>query len=98
MIPWKREWKITNPTLAKRGNIRDFADLIHLVILNKIDLVNEYDLVKFINWLKDDVKKSVGNLKEFGIVLLDSRNNNIKRIVDREIDRLCNEIIKKRKS
>ena len=71
----------------------DIKSKLHLVILNKIDLVNEYDLVKFINWLKDDVKKSVGNLKEFGIVLLDSRNNNIKRIVDREIDRLCNEII-----
>ncbi len=29
-----REWRESNPELAENGNIRDYTDLLHLVILN----------------------------------------------------------------
>ncbi len=31
-----KEWKESNPELAKKGNIRDYTDLLHLVILNNL--------------------------------------------------------------
>lgn len=35
-----KEWSINNPELAKNGNIRDFTDLLHLVILNNLENIN----------------------------------------------------------
>ena len=35
-----KEWSINNPKLAKKGNIRDFTDLLHLVILNNLENIN----------------------------------------------------------
>ena len=35
-----REWRKVNPELAKNGNIRDYTDLLHLVILNNLESIN----------------------------------------------------------
>ena len=35
-----REWREKNPKLAKNGNIRDYTDLLHLVILNNLQNTN----------------------------------------------------------
>lgn len=35
-----KEWKDENPGLAKNGNIRDYTDLLHLVILNNLQNTN----------------------------------------------------------
>lgn len=35
-----KEWKEQNPELAKHGNIRDYTDLLHLVILNNLENIN----------------------------------------------------------
>ncbi len=35
-----KEWREINPELAKEGNIRDYADLVHLVILNNLENSN----------------------------------------------------------
>ena len=35
-----KEWRETNPELAKKGNIRDYTDLLHLVILNNLQNTN----------------------------------------------------------
>ncbi|MBO5414983.1 MAG: KilA-N domain-containing protein [Bacilli bacterium] len=35
-----KEWRDTNPELAKKGNIRDYTDLLHLVILNNLQNTN----------------------------------------------------------
>ena len=34
------EWRIKNPTLAKSGDIRDYADLEHLLILEILEKIN----------------------------------------------------------
>ncbi|MBR6683729.1 MAG: hypothetical protein IKL38_05245 [Firmicutes bacterium] len=35
-----KKWIKANPELAKRGNIRDYTDLLHLVILNNLQNTN----------------------------------------------------------
>ncbi len=35
-----KEWRDKNPTLAESGNIRDYTDLLHLVILNNLENIN----------------------------------------------------------
>lgn len=35
-----KEWRGKNPELAKDGNIRDYTDLLHLIILNNLENIN----------------------------------------------------------
>ena len=35
-----KRWKENNPEIANKGNIREYADLIHLVILNNLENIN----------------------------------------------------------
>ena len=35
-----KEWRESNPELAKNGNMRDYTDLLHLVILNNLQNTN----------------------------------------------------------
>lgn len=35
-----KEWKKLNPDLAMKGNIRDYTDLLHLIILNNLENTN----------------------------------------------------------
>ncbi len=35
-----KEWRINNPKIADKGNIRDYTDLLHLVILNNLENIN----------------------------------------------------------
>ena len=62
-----------------------------LIVVNKIDLADENELKK-IN--KEKIKTAI---KDFDgeIIFLDSRNNNIKRDVDKKIDKLTKEIVEK---
>ena len=35
-----KEWRTNNPEIADKGNIRDYTDLLHLVILNNLENIN----------------------------------------------------------
>ena len=35
-----KEWREKNPNLAAKGNIRDYTDLLHLIILNNLENTN----------------------------------------------------------
>ena len=35
-----KEWRENNPSLADEGNIRDYTDLLHLIILNNLENLN----------------------------------------------------------
>lgn len=35
-----KEWRENNPKLAEEGNMRDYTDLLHLVILNNLQNTN----------------------------------------------------------
>ena len=40
-----KEWRTSNPDIADKGNIRDYTDLPHLVILNNLENINA-ELIK----------------------------------------------------
>lgn len=40
-----KEWRILNPELSRLGNIRDYTDILHLVILNNLENINA-ELIK----------------------------------------------------
>lgn len=40
-----KEWRASNPDIADKGNIRDYTDLLHLVILNNLENINA-ELIK----------------------------------------------------
>ena len=40
-----KEWKEKNPNLSEEGNIRDYTDLLHLVILSNLENINA-ELIK----------------------------------------------------
>ena len=40
-----KEWRENNPEVADKGNIRDYTDLLHLVILNNLENINA-ELIK----------------------------------------------------
>lgn len=40
-----KEWRENNPELANQGNIRDYTDLLHLIILNNLENINS-ELIK----------------------------------------------------
>ena len=40
-----KEWRESNPDLVDNGNIRDYTDLLHLVILNNLENLNA-ELIK----------------------------------------------------
>lgn len=35
-----KEWRDSNPDIAAKGNIRDYTDLLHLIILNNLENIN----------------------------------------------------------
>ena len=63
-----------------------------LIVFNKSDLVDEKELKKLD---KEQLKKLINKKDDIEILYLDSRNNNIKKIVDKKIDILCSDIYKK---
>lgn len=45
MLLYFKEWRVSNPDLADNGNIRDYTDLLYLVILNNLENLNA-ELIK----------------------------------------------------
>ena len=35
-----KEWRDNNPSLKDKGNIRDYTDMIHLIILSNLENIN----------------------------------------------------------
>lgn len=66
-----------------------------LIILNKIDLADEDELKKF---NKDVVSKEIKSEFDGEILFLNSKNNNIKKLVDKKIDILAKSIYERNKN
>ena len=89
-----KEWRESNPELAKNGNIRDYTDLLHLVILNNLqntnaELIEEKvsqseRLVRLNNSARRQMKvlKDNKNIKE--LELLQKQVNEAKELITTE--------------
>lgn len=52
-----KEWRESNPDIANKGNIRDYTDLLHLVILNILkikSMINKHYQYKLKTFFKKD--------------------------------------------
>lgn len=72
-----KEWREDNPELAKNGNIRDYTDLLHLIILNNLENTNA-ELIRMnikqsdrLNRLNESARNQMEGLKN---------NKNIKEL------------------
>lgn len=74
-----KEWRIKNPELAKEGNIRDFTDILHLIILNNLENLNA-ELIEM-GMSQQDRLVRLNNSAKKQIELL-QQNENIKQLSD----------------
>lgn len=72
-----KEWKNKNPKLAENGNIRDYTDLLHLVILNNLENINA-ELIKM-NISQSDRLVKLNNIAKKQIELL-KNNDSLKKL------------------
>ncbi len=87
-----KEWREKNPELSKKGNMRDYADLLHLVILNnlentnaefiKLDMSQSERLISLNNSARNqmEILKNNNGIKE--LELLQERINNNKVLIE----------------
>lgn len=72
-----KEWREENPELAKKGNIRDYTDLLHLVILNNLENTNA-EFIK-LGMLQSERLISLNNSARNQMEIL-KNNNGIKEL------------------
>ena len=72
-----KEWRQKNPELAKKGNIRDYTDLLHLVILNNLENTNA-EFIK-LGMLQSERLISLNNSARNQMEIL-KNNNGIKEL------------------
>ena len=68
-----KEWRRKNPTLAINGNIRDYTDLLHLIILNNLENINAELIRKGISQKERLI--SLNEIAKNQIILLDNNRN-----------------------
>ena len=72
-----KEWRQENPELAKKGNIREYTDLLHLVILNNLENTNA-EFIK-LGMLQSERLISLNNSARNQMEIL-KNNNGIKEL------------------
>ena len=72
-----KEWREENPELAKKGNMRDYTDLLHLVILNNLENTNA-EFIK-LGMLQSERLINLNNSARNQMEIL-KNNNNIKEL------------------
>lgn len=82
-----KEWRNKNPDLAKNGNIRDYTDLLHLIILSNLENINAQLIEDGISQKERLIKLNETAKKQ--IEILHNNNKNIK-----ELENLENEVNK----
>jgi len=72
-----KEWRTQNPELADNGNMRDYTDLLHLIILNNLENINATLIKKGISQ-----KERLITLNEMAKTQIEilSRNKSIKEL------------------
>lgn len=78
-----KEWRDKNKELAKKGNIRDYTDLLHLIILNNLENINA-ELIK--NKISQKERLIILNERAKVQINILKNNNNIKKLEELERD------------
>ena len=78
-----KQWKEQNPSLIKNGNIRDYTDLLHLVILNNLETINSELIKEKLSQKERLIKLNESAKKQMEIF---SNNKSIKELENLEIN------------
>lgn len=82
-----KEWRDKNPSVANKGNIRDYTDLLHMVILNNLENINS-ELIKMkISQSERLVKLNNIAKKQMELIKNNSAFNNLKYIENKINDK-----------
>ena len=84
-----KEWRNKNPKLAENGNIRDYTDLLHLVILNNLENINA-ELIKM-NIPQSDRLVKLNNIAKKQMELL--KNNDSMKKLEYVKEKISDELI-----
>lgn len=74
-----KEWRAKNPELMKEGNIRDFTDILHLIILNNLENLNAELIEMGISQQDRLVRLNLSAKKQIELL---QHNENIKQLSD----------------
>lgn len=74
-----KEWREENKKLAKTGNIRDYTDLLHLIILNNLEISNSEFIKQGLNQKERLIMLNESARNQMNLFKNDS---NIKRLTD----------------
>lgn len=77
MVRHTDEWKEKNPHLSKTGNIRDYADLLHLFILNNLENINSELIELGFSQKERLIKLNKSAIKQIELI---KNNKNIKEL------------------
>lgn len=87
-----KEWRENNPELAKNGNMRDYTDLLHLVILSNLETINaslisdnisqRERLIKLNNNARMQIEALKNNKNIKDLELLQQQVNNDKLLIE----------------
>lgn len=81
-----KEWRINNPELSKNGNIRDYTDLLHLIILNNLENINAI-LIKSGLSQKERLITLNENAKNQLRLLYDNKNINKLELLENKVNK-----------
>lgn len=81
-----KEWRINNPELSKNGNIRDYTDLLHLIILNNLENINAI-LIKSGISQKERLITLNENAKNQLRLLYDNKNINKLELLENKVNK-----------
>ena len=79
-----KEWRESNPELSQKGNIRDYTDLLHLIILNNLENINAELIKNNIPQKERLISLNATAKNQFNIL---NENKNIK-----ELDKIENDV------
>ncbi len=80
-----KEWREKNPELSKKGNIRDYTDILHLVILNNLQNTNA-ELIENKISQKERLIRLNNSAKRQMKVLKDNKNIKELEVLQKEIN------------
>lgn len=77
-----KEWRESNPNLD--GNIRDYTDILHLVVLSNLEVLNASMIDNNISQNKRLEKLNITAKKQINLLSLDKNVENISKIDNKE--------------
>ena len=66
-----KEWREENSELAKKGNIRDYTDIVHLVVLSNLEVLNASMIDNDVNQKQRLEKLNLTARKELELLISD---------------------------